>query len=320
MLVETADEVFVHDVSLPKSATFFPIGFPVEIRTNSDAVLRAASESWSSFEQTYAEAPIVLSLAVTDVEQDRAPQRPQFRSHLHLMSIVSDAHNQVLCDLSRGCASGWITRRVAEDTAVTRLRFMESSVMMLLVQAHLAPMHSALIAKNGIGVALCGESFAGKSTLSYACARSGWTYITDDGAYLVRKDRNRYAAGNPHIVRFRADAKDLFPELERFRVARRVNGKQGIEVRTSELGISTAAGCAIDHLVFIRRSRTGPPGINPSDPAKALHWLESAACYGSEEVRAAQRQAYRRLVDAHVWELRYSDLSDAIQMLNGLGA
>lgn len=200
-----------------------------------------------------------------------------------------------------------------------RLRYLESSAMMLLVHAHLAPLHGALITRNGVGVALCGESFAGKSTLAYACARAGWTFVSDDGTYLIRKDRHRYAKGNPYSVRFRADAKNLFPELDRFRVRRRVNGKEGIEARTHDLEMQIANGCSIDHLVFLRRFPSQEPSINPIDAAETLAWLESAAQYGTQEVRDAQRQSYRRLLDAGLWELHYSDVADAIEILNDLG-
>lgn len=235
------------------------------------------------------------------------------------MSIVSDANNHVICDFNNGCASGWITRRVAESTGFLRLRFLESSVMSVLVAAHLAAMHAALVARRGKGIALCGESFAGKSTLAYACARSGWTLVSDDGTFLDRKRADRYAVGNPFRVRFREDAKFLFPELADYKVQRRLNGALALEVPTSGLDVTTAIGCSIDHLVFLRRSRSGEARMNRFSAGEALRWLEKATLYGPEHVRASQRQAYRRLVDAGVWELHYSDLSEAVELLEQLG-
>jgi hypothetical protein len=314
------DDVFLPEASLPLRATFFPLGFPLDLATNSDAVIRAARQSWSSFPAVYAEAPVTLSLAVTDHEDAPIPPRPTFRSQLHLMSIVSDAHNQVICDFTRGCAAGWITTRVAETTEFLRFHFLESSVSTLLVAAHLAPMHCALVTRRGIGVALCGESSAGKSTLAYACARSGWSFVSDDGTFLLRNRADRYAVGNPYNIRFRQDAKLLFPELANLLVARRYNGALGIEARISDLPVTTAHGCSIDHLVFLRRSPSGPARINRFDPSEALQWLEKATLYGPSEVRESQRRAYGRLLDAGLWEMRYSDLSDAIQLLEQLGA
>jgi hypothetical protein len=314
------DDILLYDVPLPMRATFFPLGFPLELATNSEVVIDAARKSWGDFQVAYPETPVSLSLAVTAGGDKQMPQRPRFRSHQHLMSIVSDAHNQVICDFSRGCASGWVTERVAENSGFLRLRYLESSVLMMVAQAYLAPFHSALVARRGMGVALCGESFAGKSTLAYACARAGWTFIADDGTFLLRNRVDRFALGNPFTVRFREDAKVLFPELANCPVALRPNGALGMEVATSELPISTAAGCAVEHLVFLRRSASGPASMNPFDADQALAWLERTTLYGPVEVRASQWQAYHRLVGAKIWELHYSYLPDAIALLDRLGA
>lgn len=126
--------------------------------------------------------------------------------------------------------------------------------------------------------------------------------------------------GNPHSVRFREDAKSLFPELQNCRVGMRLNGEPGMEVPTSELLVATASSCSVDHVVFLRRSRSGPASINRFDAADALAWLERVVLYGPAEVQASQRQAYRRLTDAGIWELHYSNLSDAVNLLEQLGA
>jgi hypothetical protein len=315
-----SDDIILYDIPLPLRATLFPLGFPLELATNSAVVIAAAIESWSSFEAAHPETPISFSLAVTEYDDERLPPQPKFRSHRHLMSIVSDAQNNVICDFEHNSASGWITSRVAENAGFLRLHFLESSVMSMLVAAHLAPMHGALVARRGVGVALCGDSFAGKSTLAYACARSGWTFVSEDGTFLLRNRTDRYAVGNPYNIRFREDAKFLFPELADNKVARRHNGALGIEVRTSRLPISTAGGCSIDHLVFLRRSRSGRRGMNRLEANEARHWLGKATLYGPEEARVSQRLAYRRLLDAGLWELHYSDLPEAVEMLEQLGA
>ncbi len=62
-------------------------------------------------------------------------------------------------------------------------------------------------------VMLCGDSGAGKTTLSYACARAGWTYICDDASYLLNSGTDRTVMGTCNQVRFRPPAVELFPEL-----------------------------------------------------------------------------------------------------------
>src|SRR5260370_31165032 len=135
-------DIFVHDVPLPLREKFFPLGLSLELATNSEAVIAAARQSWGMFQETYPEAPVSICLAVTEDPGGEMPPRPQFRSHQHMMTIVSDAHNQVICDHSRNCASGWVTSRVAGSAPFLRFQFLEAAVMSLLVQAHLAPSRS----------------------------------------------------------------------------------------------------------------------------------------------------------------------------------
>ena len=114
-----------------------------------------------------------------------------------------------------------------------------------------------------LGRMLAGESFAGKSTLAYACARSGWTYVSDDSVLVVRAREDRYAIGDPHSIRFRIDAPQLFPELADRMPIVRPNGKVAIEVRTAELGLTTVPGCQVEHIVVLTRERSGPACLRP---------------------------------------------------------
>lgn len=235
------------------------------------------------------------------------------------MSIVSDSENFLSCDFRSAFAFGWVAQATVSDHGFFRYYFLEAAVLSMLGQLYFAPIHGALVQRDGRGVLLCGDRYAGKSTLAYACARSGWTFISDDGTCLVRDRSDRYAVGNPHRLRFREDAKLLFPELRPFLPAERPNGKIAIEVSTNQLsGISTAEGCVIDHVVFLNRP-TEVPKLVPLGAEAALSWFEpdSKAC-GTKDIQKLQHQAYRRLLNASVWELRYRDLDYAIARLERL--
>ncbi len=113
-----SDDIILYDVPLPLRATLFPLGFPLELATNSEAVIAAAMESWSSFPAVYPGTPISLSLAVTEHDDEPvAAAAADFARIDHLMSIVSDAHNQVICDFSRG-----LRRRDGSRGAWRRMR------------------------------------------------------------------------------------------------------------------------------------------------------------------------------------------------------
>jgi hypothetical protein len=298
--------------------TFYPWGYPLTIETNSHDVIQAAYEGWGAFEQAFDVAPVRLCLGVTEGGGESLPVESVIRCREDLAAIVADAQNFVMCDFDRGFAFGWVTQATAADHPLLRYRFLVSGGGMLVEQRAFAPMHGALVARNGMGVMLTGESFAGKSTLAYACARAGWTYISDDLAYLVREKDDRRAVGDPHTIRFRPDAPQFFPELADRLPTVRPNGKIAIELLTRELGLKTAACCEVGHVVCLNRGRPGPARIERVQAERISDNLAQYASYGTEEVRAAQRRSYERMLTARLWEMQYTQLDDAVARLERL--
>jgi hypothetical protein len=303
---------------LPLRARFYPLGFPLDLETNSTDVIQAASQRWGLFTQAFDEAPIRFSLGVAQGENNEIPPQSKVFSREHLMSITANSENFTVMDFNQGYAFGWVTPAIAADYPVLSYRFLTAPVLSMLAQRSLAPLHSALVSRNGCGVAFMGESFAGKSTLAYACARAGWTFLCDDATHLVRNRSDRYAIGDPYSMRFREDARTLFPELADQLVVVRPNGKIGIEVPTRDLPIETSRGCALDHIVFLNRHDSGPARLRRYSKNDAMASCEQHASFGTADVRAAQLRCYQRLLEAGIWELHYSDFDDAIARLDQL--
>jgi hypothetical protein len=317
-VVEIVSDPTLSTFDLPLRRRFFPFGFPLDLETNSTEVIQAAQEGWGHFSKAFDQTPVRLTLAVTD--SDSVPPGPcsTFRSREHLMVLVADPENFLTLDFNCGFAFGWITRAVAADHPFLRYRFLSAAAHMLIEQLALAPLHGALLTRNGQGVMLCGDSLAGKSTLAYACARAGWVYVSDDGTYLVRDRADRYAIGDPHTIRFREDARHLFPELADQLPAVRPNGKIAIEMFTHELPIKTAPGCSIDHVVFLNRQQHGEARLRHYPKDQAWEDWGAYVSFGTDQVRAAQRRCHERLLQAGIWELAYSHFDDAVARLEQL--
>jgi hypothetical protein len=317
----TADPV-LSAFELPLRRTFYPFGYPLVLETNSRDVIDAAEEGWGGFERMFNDEPARVCLGVTDTDSESPLPASVIRAREHLMSIVADAENFMQCDFDRGFAFGWVTRSTAADHPLLRYRFLVAGGATLGEQRALAPLHGALVMRNGSGVMLCGDSFAGKSTLAYACARAGWTYVSDDGTFLMRDRRDRYAIGDPHSVRFRTDAPELFPELADHLPTVRPNGKIAIEVRTRDLSVATAAGCIVDHVVFLDRERhlehPRPASLHRYPESLALEEWARHTVLGTEEVRAAQRACHKHLLSAGLWRMQYSHLEEAVALLERL--
>jgi hypothetical protein len=313
----TPDPVF-SAFELPLRQTFYPLGYPLVLETNSHDVIHAAEEGWGAFEQMFQQEPVRVCLGVADSDSESPAPESVIRSREHLMSIVADPENFMLCDFDRGFAFGWVTRSTAADHPLLRYQFLTGGGSTLAHQRAFAPLHGALVVRNGVGMMLCGDSLAGKSTLAYACARAGWTYVSDDAAFLVRDRDDCYAIGDSHSIRFRTDAPDLFRDLADHLPTVRPNGKIAIEVRTRDLRISTAPGCVVGHVVFLDRGQQGPLSVYRYADDRALESWAQYAILGSSGVRAAQRRCHQRLLRAHLWEMRYSDLDDAVSRLERL--
>ncbi len=316
--VNPADPVLSY-FRLPLRGAYYPLGFALEIATNSSEVLAAAEESWGGFHQEFSELPLRLEIGVMADGSRDCPPPPGCRSRGNLLTIVADAGNFCVCDLSRGFAFAWLTQSAAADRAYLRYYFLEAAVSTLLEALYLTPLHAACVQNGGRGVLLCGESGAGKSSLAFACARNGWTFLSDDSSAIVRKRRGRVVVGNPCQMRFRESAVELFPELKEQRVTPRATGKMAIELATAILPeIATQAECQVDYIVFLNRREPAPPSFLSVPKEIAWQYFQQYMCFGEDEVHQAQTASIHDLLTAKVFEMRYQDLDWAVERLGML--
>ena len=307
---------YLRDLDLPLRATFFPVGFRLNIATNSRDVLEAAAESWGHWRrQEFEGGPLEFRVAV--LPEGELARRPVFRMQGHLMSVVSDAGNFAVADCRAMFASFFLSATTAADHAGLRWFYVESMAYLLLVQRYLVAIHAACVAQNGSGILLYGGSGAGKSTLSFACAQAGWTFVSDDCTWLLIGSEDRLAIGKPHQARFREDAATLFPELEGYVLSARPHGKLSIEVPLNAFPrIRTASRCPIRGLVFLDRTSGGPARWErrPSPEAVDL-LLQDIPSYG-EEVDPLHEKTVRSLRDVPAFRLYYQSKEEAVRLLS----
>jgi hypothetical protein len=312
------DDPLLCDVEMPLRAVFYPLGFAFEISTNRHVVLDAATESWGHTKQRDSSPPLHLRIGVTDRVAGYCPSAPIVRGQQHLVSIVADAHNQAICDLDAGFAFGWLSPDALAHRDYARYHFLEAVALILIASSRATPIHAACVSRFGHGLLLCGPSGAGKSTLAYACARSGWTFTSDDSSYLKHGSDELRVVGNPHQVRFRPSARDLFPELGGRSITPRAQGKPSIEVPTGELpGIVTVEETRIHSIILLQRWPSGRAELRPVDADAAQEYFQQCLQLPGR-VRSQQSEALQRLSGAAVYELRYQDLYQAVECLDFL--
>lgn len=325
-------------VEFPLRAIHYPFGLPLEITTNSPIVIAAAQESWGAFPKFRSVVPVHLRIGVSQAGREELPPTPIFRAQRSLVTIIADSENFGVCDVNEGFGFGWVTPFTAADSAFLRHHFLDVMTWLLLAPVHFAIVHAACIALDGHGILLCGHSGAGKSSLAFACAQRGWTFVSDDASYVPRKSTGRLVIGNPLRLRFREDAGDLFPELRERTVVRRQNGELGFEILPGNLpAFSTAFSCEIDHIVFLNRRATGEVKLCAFPKEEAQRRLDDVleftlACklssgstegkpeltLANPEAREEQRAAVRELLTADVHELSYFSLDSAVECLETL--
>ena len=305
------------DVALPLAGTFYPVGFPLRLATNSRDVMEAACEAWGAWERASDTEPLEFRAAVEPGGEMAGA--PAYRVHAGLLSFVAGAHNFATADTRRLTACFFLSEKTCADHAVLRWLFLEAMAYMLLTQRYVVSLHAACVARTGAGILLCGSSGAGKSTLSVACARAGFTFLSDDCTWILTGTDAPVAIGKPHQARLRGDAARHFPELEGFPARELPNGKLSMEVPTSLLsGVRTAPRIGVGTLVFLDREDYGAARIESmgSDEAAAL-LLQDLPSYGPE-VNAVHERTIGRLAGLPAWRLTYSRLEDAIRVLREL--
>lgn len=312
--IERIDPV-LSSFEMPLRAVYHPLGFSLEIETNSSEVLAAAEESWGHFRKVFSQPPLRLRIGVLEGKSVQCPQPPVCREHGNLLVQVADAGNFSVSDLGEGFAFAWLTQATVAHRAYLRWHFIEGMTWNLLGSFYVTSIHAACVEREKRGILLCGDSGAGKSSLAYACARSAWTLLSDDSCCLVRGQKGRLVVGNPYQIRFRESGTGLFPELKQQRRAPH-NGEMAIEVVTASMPeIRTTLESNIHCVVFLNRGVPGPPRLLPFPKATAQKWFEQVICYGSEEIRNAQKASLRNLLTAEILELQYSDLGSAVELL-----
>jgi hypothetical protein len=309
----------LYNFELLLGATYHPLGFSVEIATNSLEVLQGADESWGHFRKVFSEPPVQLRIGVLEGGPAECPPAPVCRGYRNLVTQIADRENFAVCDMRQGFAFAWLTPSAVKNRPYLRYHFLEGTTWNLLESLYLTPIHGACVQLAGRGVLLCGDSGAGKSSLAFACAHRGWTFLSDDSSCLIRRRPGRVVTGNPYQMRFCESAMELIPELKEQRITPRATGEMAIELATASMPeIAIASECSVDYIVFLNRQEPEPPGLEPFPKDIALQWFEQFLCYGEKEVVDAQKASLRDLLTAKIFEMRYTDLDSAVRLLEGL--
>ncbi len=307
----------LHDIALPLRATFHPMGFAVEIATNSPEIIDAARESWSRYAPLFESSPVSLRIVV-EPEGGLAPE-PKFRAQHGVVALAADRDNFGVCDTVSRRGFCFVTARTVAERPWFRWHFLEAITYVLLAQGEAAPVHAACVARNGRGVLMCGGSGSGKSTLAFACARAGWEYGGDDAAWIALRAGEPVAVGRCYQVRLRGDAPRLFPELAGYAVERRPNGRSAIEAPMADFpGIAVAQQARVGGLLLLDRRAGAAPRARAVEAEEIIDSLITDLPSYGPDATARSIRILAGLRGARAYRFEYDRLDEAVAALADL--
>jgi hypothetical protein len=329
ILLVARDSIVVTHFGLRSScifqATFFPFGFPVSVTSNSEQAIAVIRDEWAAWPQAFDDPPFELHFEVTEAHGPLPPS--MFRSRGHLFAFAADANNFVIGDTRARTATAFLSSSVIEDRPHFIYHFLDAAAFQLITSANFTPIHGATVARNGRGVLFTGDSGAGKSSLSYACARDAgraaknrWTFVSDDASHLLRRcAASRCIVGVPHQVRLRPDAPNLFPELAAFEPKMRGTGKLSLQIPTRDLAIATEPTAFVDTIVLPKRVVGSPTRFQPIDKALVREHCAQWFYHWDPPILAEQEAAFEEMIEGvRTFSLEYSDLDVAVRLLDTL--
>ena len=298
--------------------TFYPYGFPVEVRTNSKAILSMYADAWLAFKRRFSTSKIIVDVHITEGGSTECPPAPVFYMMQPTLLHIADAHNHSVVHIGANHTQVTLSRSTLQHERYLKYFFLTPAAAAHIVTQFTTPVHAACVSLNQRGVLLCGDSGAGKSSLAYACARAGWTFTSDDASFLLHSTECRTVTGDCYHVRLRPTAADLFPEINGLKMTPRAAGKPSLEMLTSTVpDLICAQNARIDFMVFLNRRKGAPPQLQTYRKEIARAYLRSNL-HGSPESVAIQNHAIERLLTAEVFEMRYTDIDWAIRRLREL--
>lgn len=314
-----AFEEYYNDApALTLETMLFPLGFPMRVRTNSAEALHQCEVKWGVFGQEVDTEPIETHIHVVETESRECPPAPVFQVMENMLLVTADAHNVCVAQLPRGKTRMMISSAALAHPAYLSQTFLEAAPGAQIWTRLATPIHAACVAIDGRGVLLCGDSGAGKTSLSYACACAGWQFISDDTSYLLQNEAGRQVLGDCHQVRFRPSAADLFPEIAGAEVTPRMFGRPSIELRTSILPkINATRSAHVDYVVFLNRRQPDVEDLFPYRRDVARCYMRQNL-FGTSQTKLVQHAAIERLLKAEVLELQYQSLHWAVARLERL--
>lgn len=319
MALHRHPDPLLQSIETPLRASFYPLGFRLDIETNDPRVLDCARSSFAAFKEEEFLAPALHMRLIRVPDGTSTPPwpAPSHRSWGDIFTVVSGPDNFLAANLPRREAMGFFSPALLDDTECFREPFLECPTYVLLVRHYVTPFHAACVVRDGAGICLCGPAGAGKSSLAYGCLRAGYQLLANDAVYLPRSETKPLLRGNPSRLTFPQSARELFPELDRAPVVTRRGGELFLSASMDSFFPGRAVTQAeVGAVVFLDRGAA--PALKEVPPGEAHTLLFEELALDDDQTMAAHDLALRRLVQKGAYRLSYTTLRQGLEQLDRL--
>ncbi len=194
------------------------LGKRLSVRTNSAAILQATERHFGHWCDLPVEAcsDEHLRLDVIEMPSDRqhsATYRPQFVHRMNGRTLLAAADDTLMtAQLDHGYAIAFVSKALVANASWFDKHILDTLGLAVATQHEREPIHAGAVVRDGHAILLAGKSKAGKSTLCYACAQSGFDLLAEDVIYIQRQPDLR-VWGNASHIHLLPDAPHFFAEL-----------------------------------------------------------------------------------------------------------
>jgi hypothetical protein len=314
-----------HTAPLDQRARFPLLGLPLEIQSNSPAVLAAAERSfghWRALAPALIAqaAPLIVQLIVHAADAAPTPgSNVEFVQRVYgAWFVAAGGANLLTAQLDRGVALAFVTPELVADDQQFRYHVLECLSLLLASRRDRTPVHAGAVVWDDRAVLLVGQSTAGKSTLCYACLCDGLQLLAEDVVYVGLNDGLRLW-GNADRIHLLPDARDRFSELADYQPHIQANGKQKLAIEVSAFGRDARRHSVEQATVCLLERHDGwESALMPVAPQRAIDALSRNLEPGFDLHQRAAEVA-GALVAGGVYRLRVGrDLGGAVALIRRL--
>jgi hypothetical protein len=130
--------------------------------------------------------------------------------------LTVDRESFVLIDPEKAHAHGYVSPMHVDSPWILAHRMFYLPILEILQHHGAHYIHAGCACNGDNGILICGPSGQGKSTLTYALARSRFSYLSDDGVFLRENSRGFEVFAFPKRLKLDGHSCSYFEELSHF--------------------------------------------------------------------------------------------------------